>query len=125
MYCPKCLNNTLRLSSRGVVNLVINGKQMDAGRFLYNTQSMDKRELLGELTQKIEEFFKWYSGFRNQSAIEVVEIITSDVQCEEGCNLPLNQRISIVDVLISSKELRAILDRLGEKYSMNIQLKNS
>lgn len=125
MYCPKCLNNTLRLSSRGVINLIINGKQMDAGRFLYNIQTMDKRELLSELTGKIEEFFKWYSGFRNQSAIEIVELITSDVQCEEGCSLPLNQRISIVDLLISDKELRSILGRMGEKYNMTIELKNN
>lgn len=125
MYCPKCLNNTLKLSSRGVVNLVINGKQMDAGRFLYNTQSMDKRELLSELTHKIEEFFKWYSGFRNRSAIEVVELITSDVQCDEGCTLPLNQRISIVDLLISTKDLREILNAMGEKYNMTIELKNN
>ena len=125
MYCPKCLNNTLRLSSRGVINLIINGKQMDAGRFLYNIQSMDKREILAELSLKIEEFFKWYSNFRNQTAIEVVELITSDMQCEEGCNLPLNHRISIVDVLISSKDLSAILGRLAEKYDMQIEIKKN
>lgn len=123
MYCPKCLNNTLRLSSRGVIHLIINGKQMDAGRFLYNLQSMDKREILSDLSQKIEEFFKWYSNFRNQTAIEVVELITADVQCDEGCSMPFNHKMSIVDVMISTKELKAILNKMGEKYQMKIELK--
>lgn len=123
MYCPKCLNNTLRLSSRGVIHLIINGKQMDAGRFLYNLQSMDKREILQDLSHKIEEFFKWYSSFRNQTAIEVVELITADIQCEEGCSMPFNQKVSIVEVLISGRDLKKILSDLGEKYDMQIELK--
>ncbi len=123
MYCPKCLNESLYLCDHGVVNLIINNKQMDAGRFLYSMDDHSRDELIAALSLKIEEFFKWYSNFKNREDIEVVELCTSDVVCENKCSLGLNHRISIIDVLISKNQLAELLAEIGNKYNMNIKIK--
>lgn len=124
MYCPKCFNNTLKLSSKGVVNVVINGKQMDTGRFLFNLNNRKTDQITKDLEAKIEEFFKWYSGFQNREAIKSIELSSGDFFCESGCHLGLNQKFSVVDVLIPQKLLMTKLKTLGEKYQMAIQLKS-
>ena len=52
MYCPVCFNNSLSLSPKGVIDIVINGKQMDASRFLFNTGDQNKEELMAALAGK-------------------------------------------------------------------------
>ena len=123
MYCPKCLNNSLHINSRGVMHIIVNGKQMDAGRFLYNLDK-DKGQFFKDLTVKLEEFFQWYSNFQNVQTITKIEISTSDVACDDRCHIPINNRFSIVDEVISSKEITKILDKLGESYSLEVQLIN-
>lgn len=122
MYCPKCLNNSLYLNSRGVIHIIVNGKQMDAGRFLYNFDK-DKQSFIKDLTAKLEEFFRWYSGFNNVETITNVEICSSDVSCENKCSIPINNRFSVVEFAISAKEVKAILEKLGQKYGLEIELK--
>ena len=124
MYCPKCFNNTLKLSSKGVVNVVINGKQMDTGRFLFNLSNRKKDQITKDLEEKLEEFFEWYSSFQNREAINSIELSSGDFFCEEGCRLGLNSKFSVVDVLIPRKLLVTKLKALGEKYQMSIQLKS-
>ena len=67
MYCPQCFSNSLRLNSRGVVKLTINGKQMDTGRFLFNLDTEAMEEIQEKLRDKIEEFFKYRDGDNNRS----------------------------------------------------------
>lgn len=123
MYCPVCLNNSLKLTSRGVVHLIINGKQMDAGRFLFSIEK-DKQKILQEdLEAKIEEFFVWYSSFQNRSVIELVELCSSDVVCENGCRIPVNKKLSVIDLLINSTRLKQILLTMGGKYNIDVRLK--
>lgn len=123
MYCPKCLNDSLRICSKGVVNIAINGKQMDAGRFLFNLESDDKiKQLKPALKTKVQEFFKWYSGFQNRDPVTIIAIDTSDMQCEEGCVISAKNRFSIIDVLISKAELLEVLEVEAKKYNIEIQL---
>lgn len=121
MYCPKCLNNSLHVNSRGVMHIIINGKQMDAGRFLYNFDK-DKTSFLRDLQQKLEEFFKWYSNFQNVEPITRIEICTSDVICENKCPIPINHRFSIINEVVSSKEVQKELMKYAQKYNMEIEL---
>ncbi|PIK16627.1 hypothetical protein [Halobacteriovorax sp. JY17] len=122
MYCPKCLNNTLAINSRGVVHLMINGKKMDSGRFLFNFGEMTNNELIEAFTEKIESFFKWYSNFQNQDPIALVELYTSDLSCEDGCPIPIEHYVSVIDLLIKKETLDKILNSAAEKYSMTIEL---
>lgn len=122
MYCPTCFNNTLRLSSKGVLQVVINGKQMDAGRILYNVDGHEK-DMLSDLKKKIEEFFRWYSNFKNKDPIQMIELMTSDMKCDNQCKIPVGLRIDVVDLLIESTTIKKIMQDLSEKYKMKIQFK--
>lgn len=125
MYCPKCFNNTLLLAKSGVVNVVINGKQMDAGRFLYNLNSHRKERITKDLEQKLEEFFEWYSGFQNREPITNISLSSGDFVCEQGCRLGLNLKFSVIDILIPKKKLQEKLNHLGEKYKMQIEIEDN
>ncbi|HLE10005.1 MAG: hypothetical protein A2504_00855 [Bdellovibrionales bacterium RIFOXYD12_FULL_39_22] len=122
MYCPKCLNNTLALASHGIVNITINGKQMDTGRFLYNADKESKQEIIDNLTDKLIDFFKWYSTFKNQDPIKFVQISSSDFVCEDKCAIDLRTKFSVIDILIPKSTVNKILHDLGQQYNMKIEL---
>lgn len=121
-----CLSHSLLLNANGVVHLLVNGKQMDAGRFLYRLKSeRGLREFRRELKIKIEEFFKWYNEFTNKDPITYVELLTNDVTCDNGCHIPLAKKFSVIDVAISTAELNQILKDIGTEYGMSIELKEN
>ncbi len=122
MYCPACFNDSLYLKPKGVVDVIINGKQMDSGRILFTLESHRKTEVQKDLLKKIEEFFKWYSNFHNRTPIKNVSLLTLDFKCSNSCALPLNQKISVVGHLISRKKLKKELEKLAEKYQMTLEL---
>ncbi len=124
MYCPMCFNDTLSLKRKGVIHLVINGKQMDAGRFLYNQEQEPPEKIINDFTKKIEEFFKWYSSFKNQKPITEMFIFSFDFSCHQGCKIPLSQRFSIIDVLIPREKISDILDKVALKYQLEIKLQD-
>jgi hypothetical protein len=103
------------------MHIIVNGKQMDAGRFLYH---LDKGEdaFYSDLKKKLAEFFQWYSGFQNVESITKVEIATSDVTCENKCKLPINNKFSVIDAVIPVKKLKTVLEELGEQYGLTIHL---
>ena len=120
MYCPKCFNNSLHINSRGVMQIIINDRQMDAGRFLYDLEN--ERQFKFDLQSKLEEFFKWYSGFQNAEEISKIEICTSDVSCDYKCAIPLITKFSVIDSVIPKKDLMNSLSNLGQKYKLDIKL---
>jgi hypothetical protein len=126
MYCPKCLEDGLFLKSRGVVELVINGKQMDAGRFLFNKDTTKQEQIYTDFKKKLEEFFAWYSKFKNADPIQIIELSTADFKCEICGHIPsFKHRFPIVNVLIPQEFVEKCLKKLGEKYKLDIQLKPS
>ncbi|EQC46550.1 hypothetical protein M900_2455 [Bacteriovorax sp. Seq25_V] len=94
---------------------------MDAGRFLFNFEK-DKSTFVSDLETKLDEFFKWYSNFQNIDSITKIEICTSDVSCENKCSIPINNRFSVIDIAISSKKLKEILDEHARKYGLEIHM---
>lgn len=122
MYCPVCLNESLTLAPRGIVNLTVNGKQRDTGRFMFNTLRETKEEIAKNLSKKLDEFFKWYAGFQNKEPIKYIKIFSSDFMCSNGCIIDVNMKFSVLDVLISTSSIEKILAKLGEKYGMVIEL---
>ncbi len=123
MYCPKCFNNSLRICSKGVINIAINGKQMDAGRFLFNLETDDKaKQFKPALKSKVQEFFKWYSNFQNKEPVNIVAIDTSDMVCEEGCVITAKSKFSIIDVLLTKSELLELLDQEANRWGIEIQI---
>ncbi|EQC49864.1 hypothetical protein M899_2602 [Bacteriovorax sp. BSW11_IV] len=122
MYCPKCFNSSLNFNTRGIIHVIINGKQMDSGRFLYNLDHLDDPQFLNDLKDKVEEFFKWYSQFQNQEVITTVELCTSDVVCENKCAIAIDQKFSILDVMVRKQTLIKILNDLSSKYGVKVEL---
>ena len=123
MYCPICFNDSLNLSQSGVVHLIINGKQMDAGRFLFNLEDEKrKQETTKALITKVREFFQWYSNFQNKEPISVIELVSSDFSCDTGCVVPSTNKYSIIDVVVERSELEKILKEEGDKYLLEIKL---
>lgn len=122
MYCPKCLNSTLNFNTRGIIHVIINGKQMDSGRFLYNLDHLDDPSFLMDLNDKVEEFFKWYSQFQNQEVITNVELCTSDVVCDNKCAIAIDLKFSIIDVMVRKKTLVKILEELSKRYGIKVDL---
>lgn len=123
MYCPICLNNTLNVNSRGVVHLVVNGKKMDSGRFLFNFNDMSKDEFLQSFIAKVESFFKWYSNFENKEPIAIVELFTNDIACLDSCKIPIGHYVSVIDLLVNKETLKNLLNEHAQKYQMTIELK--
>jgi hypothetical protein len=121
-YCPICLNDTLELSDNGVVDLIINNKQMDTGRFLYNMARDDSDKIFEAFTKKMEEFFEWYSNFQNQDPIKYVQLITGDFKCKNTCSIPMGTKFSVIVALFEQEKVDTAIKRIAEKYNMKVQL---
>ena len=50
-YCPSCFSNTKQMKISGIVHVVINDMQMDAGRILFNLKQ-DREIALKDLKEK-------------------------------------------------------------------------
>ena len=123
MYCPVCFNDSMILNKKGIIHIVINKKQMDNGRFLYDISNGDEKDSKEKLKQKIEEFFKWYTKFLNKESIQYLELASSSFSCVKGCRLDASFRLSVVDVFISKKEIIDIVRELAPKYELNVEIK--
>ena len=123
MYCPKCLNNSLHLCAKGVVDISINNKRRDSGRFIFNMSPSEKQAMLEDFAVKCEEFFQWYSNFQNKDPIHRLELTTSDVKCENGCKFSAMEKFSAIGTVIDTRTIKTVVDELGEKYSLKIELK--
>lgn len=106
-----------------MVDIYINGKKRDNGRFLFNMDPVFEDALYKDFKEKVEEFFQWYSNFKNQEPIEYLELLTVDVHCENNCRFSPMERFSAVDTVIDRETVREVLMEVGEKYNMDIQLK--
>ena len=124
MYCPVCFNGTLKLATSGVINVVINDKKMDTGRFLFNLNSETKDMLQKKLKQKLVEFFDWYAKLNNKGDIEKVKIYSTDFVCENSCSIPLNCQLSVVGNVFPEKFVMDILKELAQKNSIGLNVKS-
>ena len=123
MYCPKCFNNTLFLNAKGVIDIIINRKKRDSGRFLFNFDPSRQEEIEIEFEKKCDEFFKWYADFQNKEPITSLELITSDVRCENGCKFSPTDHVSAIGVILPNRKILEVIQRVGDKYKIPINLK--
>ena len=120
MYCPKCLNNSLYIKESGVIEILINEKKMDSGRFLFSASS-SKDELYSDAKKKLEEFVKWLSNFSNLEPVKKVKFITGDVKCDNGC-VSAFSKLSVLGQILNTATVNQILEEVSEKYSMDLVL---
>ncbi|MFZ4712182.1 MAG: hypothetical protein ACOYL6_00590 [Bacteriovoracaceae bacterium] len=123
MYCPTCFSNTLKLSSRGVVKLSVNGKQKETSLFLFNLVKEGPDDIRSSVKEKVEEFFRWYSTFSSPDPIKQIELYSNDYSCTNNCKIPLSTKITVIGILVAEKEIVDIATELAAKYKLNLQLK--
>ena len=119
-YCPKCFHKSLCIQEKGVVHIIINGKQMEKGRFFYKVSEGDNNLLL--FKEKFEDFFQWYSGFKNIDPVTTVNLVTKKGYCTKKCKFESDLLFSVMDILISSEKVNELLVSLGKKYGIGINL---
>ncbi len=122
MYCPECLNDSLYLSSRGSIKIIVNGKQMDSGRILFNIEKDEHEEMVEELKKGFEKFFKWYANFENKDPILQVALLTKEMNCDNNCHFGPNQQFSVVNILIRPEVVRDIVEELANKYKIETKI---
>lgn len=120
MFCPNCLNNSVHVKEKGVIQILVNGRQKDTGRFLFNLE--DRDAITQGVSDKILEHFKWIKSFSNPKPVESVNVITSDAKCDNGCALPIGQRFSLIDHIISTKELKQMAISHAKECELEISL---
>jgi hypothetical protein len=122
MYCPVCLNPTLKVAHRGVVKVSFNGKGKPTSQFIFNLQSDSKSQLLGSFEKVLDEYFSWYSTFTNQSTIRSIDLTSCDFVCSEGCKLTLNHMISVVDILFSKSDYKTSVEKVALVHTTPVEL---
>ncbi|HXH32275.1 MAG TPA: hypothetical protein VNJ01_15855 [Bacteriovoracaceae bacterium] len=123
MYCPICFQNTLKIRSNGVIKLAFNGKAKNSSLYTYNLQKETHEQLLLKLREKIEDFMSFYSDFANKEAIKKLEIYSADFVCVNDCKIDMmSTKVSVIGLVYSVPEVKAILAEEGKKYGIDISV---
>jgi predicted RNA-binding protein with PIN domain len=123
MYCPVCFQNTLKIRSNGVVKLAFNGKSRNNSLFTYNLQKETHEQLLAKLREKIVDWMSFYSEFNNKSPIKTFEAYSGDFVCTNSCKIDmLNTKVSVVNLIYTAAEVKALLKEEGQKYGVEIEV---
>ena len=113
----------MKIKSNGVVKLAFNGKSKNSSLYTYNLQKETQEQLLGKLREKVVDFFSFYSEFQNKTPIKTFEAYSSDFMCTSGCKIDLvNTKVSVVGVIYTIPEVKAILDQEGKKFGITIEV---
>ena len=119
-YCPKCFSDRLSITTSSVIHVLINGMQMDSGRILYSPNK-ENETFKEELIDKIKDFCNWYQSLQNKTPIRNIKIFSSDYKCSNKCVLR-STKISIINDLVSSKDLMSIINAIVEDYDVTLDL---
>jgi len=121
-YCPLCFNDTLTIKEQGKVDIYINSKHRDTGRFLFNLDNQDSDDLQEILREKLKDFFKWYGSFNNKEIITKIDIVSTDFICESGCIIPSDFKPSIIDVLVPQEEYNEMVRSLAKQFEIKLEI---
>lgn len=122
MYCPSCLNDTLKIASSGVVRMTFDGKSKSTSQFYYNLKEETQLSLNKKLREKVAEYFEYYSNFQNKSVIKEIYIFSSDFKCANSCAISLEQKFSVVNLVIKAQDFLDIIEEEAKKYDIEIDL---
>ncbi len=123
-YCPKCLDTSIRLEDKGVIHFIMNGKHQDTSQLLFSLENDNDKKIPGDFKNKIAEFMKWYSQFKNRSPIASIQVFTNNYYCKNKCAFSANLKFSIVDILIPAKEIVQIIKDTGKEYGIEVTLES-
>jgi hypothetical protein len=118
MYCPKCLNDTLKLRSSGVIKIAFNGKHRDASLFTFNFAKESLFKMEDNLKIKIEDFLMWYATFKNKQVLNIFEIYSNDFSCTNKCPIDIHAKISVVGPIYTIEFVTKTIQELCAKYGI-------
>jgi hypothetical protein len=121
MYCPVCLNDTLKIRSSGVVKLSFDGLAKNTSQFTYNLKQDNNKLLKFKLREKVEEFCKWYSLFQNKSPLKKIEVFSADFECENNCAIDVQNRMSVIGQIYFAEEVIKIVKEEAAKYDIPVE----
>jgi hypothetical protein len=124
MYCSVCLNNTIEIGQKGSVEVIINKKQLETGKFLFGSRKNNK-EFLQDFEKKVNEFFRWYSQLNYKTKIFSLDLVTSSFHCHNRCKIPLDQKKSVIGLMISTTQVMDVLRKASQKYNIELGMHES
>lgn len=114
----------MKIRSQGVVKLAFNSKSRSTSIFTYNLQKETQEQLLAKLREKVVDFFSFYSEFNNKSPIKNFEAYSGDFVCTNNCKIDvMNTKVSVVNLIYTYDEVRAILNEEGKTFNIQIDVK--
>lgn len=122
MYCPVCLNDTLKIASSGVVKMTFDGKAKSTTQFYYNIKEETPITLNKKLRTIIAEYFKYYSQFQNKTIIKEIFAFSSDFKCAKGCAMSLEKKFNILGLVIEKQDFLSILEEEAENYDISLDI---
>jgi len=123
MYCPVCLNDTLKIASSGVVKMTFNGKAKATSQFFYNLKTDKPHETLKKFRDVVHEYFSWYSTFQNIDTIKKFNATSHDFKCSNGCGINISHRMNILNLVISKEDALEILEQEAERFDIPLVIK--
>ncbi len=122
MYCPVCLNDTLKISSSGIVKMTFNGKAKSTSQFYYNLAQDRDEDILNKLEGVIKDYFVYYSGFQNKDEINEISCHSIDFKCDNKCVINVNHRVNVIGLIFTQEELKEITEKLANKYQVPVKI---
>ncbi len=124
LYCPKCLDTSIQLESKGVVHFIINGKHQDTSQLLFNLEKDEQDEFVAQFAKKIDEFMCWYKQFKNRKPISSIQVFTNNYRCKNGCTFTANLKFSVVDILLPAAKIIEIVHNAGKQHGIEVELQS-
>lgn len=125
MYCPKCFNDTLKLSSSGVAKLLFNGKSKSTSQFYFDLKKESYEESLKKFAAKVDEYFIWYKSLNNVDPISNFKLMSGDFLCSNRCSIGGAVQLSVIDLVIQKKDALRILREKSSEHGVQLDFKRS
>ena len=123
MYCPVCLNDTLKIASSGVIKMTFNGKAKSTSQFFYDLNSDRESDICEKLEKVIVDYFSYYSTFQNKSPVQHIEAFSIDFKCSNKCVINFSHKMNVIGLVFSKKMLEEAVKKNAIKFNIPLDLK--
>ena len=123
LICPVCFENSLELEPRGVVEIVLNRRHLEKGRLLFNQMKEEQDpQFKQDLIDRLAEYFAWRTKLKHPTPIRSFNLYSTSFHCIHRYKIDLRYRFSVIDLLISTAEVRSILEMLTKEYNIDLTI---
>ena len=121
LICPVCYQSSLEIEPRGVVEIILNRRHLEKGRILFNMlREVNDPSFKKDLINRLAEYFAWRSKLKHPTPIKSFDLFSTNFHCIHRCKIDLRYRFSVIDLLISTAEVRSILEMLTKEYNIDL-----